>query len=153
MQAVVIYESLTGRTRRAAELIRAELDTAGVSTTVCPVTAVDYQALSAADLVVVGSWTDGIFVVGQRPGRAGRLRRLPALGGKQAVVFCTYALDPGHTLDKMATIVAGRGADVVGGMAIRRDRIDVLVPDFVERVIEAVEAPANTISPPAVAGR
>lgn len=141
MKAVVIYESLTGNTARAARLIGAELTAAGVAAAVCPITAVDYQALGEADLVIVGAWTDGFIFVGQRPGRAGRLRRMPAIGGKRAVVFCTYAIDAGHTLDKLVTIVEERGAEVLGGMAIRRDRIDEGARDFTQRVLE-VAAPA-----------
>src|SRR5579859_746771 len=77
VNAVIVYESLTGNTRRASELIAAELRRAGIATSTCAVTQLDYQALSDADLVIVGTWTDGIFVVGQRPGRAQRLRNLP----------------------------------------------------------------------------
>jgi flavodoxin len=141
MKAVVIYESLTGHTARAAGVIGAELSAAGVASTVCPITAVDYQALGEADLVIVGAWTDGFVFVGQRPGRARRLRKMPAINGKRAAVFCTYAIDAGHTLDKLVAIVEERGAEVLGGMAIRRDRIDAGARDFVARVLEAV-APA-----------
>lgn len=141
MNAVVIYESLTGHTAHAAARIGEELVGAGIATTVCPITAIDYQALADAELVVVGAWTDGFVFVGQRPGRAGRLRNMPAIGGKQAVVFCTYAIDAGHTLDKMVAIVEERGAEVLGGMAIRRDRIDQGARDFVARVLDAVSTP------------
>ena len=141
MQAVVIYESLTGNTRRAAVLIGAALQRAGVPATVCPVGRVDLQALSAADLVIVGSWTDGFVFFGQRPGRSARLRGLPVMHGKKAAVFCTYAIDQGRALDKLADIVRERGADVLGGMAIRRDDIDGGVRDFVDRLLDVV-APA-----------
>lgn len=140
MKAVVIYESLTGNTRRAAELIGEQLTGAGVEATVCPITAVSYQALAEAELVVVGAWTDGFIFVGQRPGRAARLRKLPVLHGKRAVVFCTYAIDHGKTLQKLTDIVAGRGAEVIGGMAIRRDDIEGGVDDFVGRVLGVVGA-------------
>src|SRR5690349_19298596 len=110
MKAAVLYESLTGNTKRAAELIGAELERAGVATTGSNVTKIDYQALAEADLVVVGAWTDGIIFFGQRPGRAARLRGLPVLYGKRCAVFCTYAVDPGKTLQKMTTILEGRGA-------------------------------------------
>jgi len=140
MRAIVIYESLTGNTRKAAGLIAAELIAQGVSAVVCPITRIDYQALSQADLVIVGSWTDGVFVVGQRPGRAGRLRALPVVDGKRALVFCTYALNPGHVLEKMTEILTGRGAEVLGGMAIRRDKLADGSREFVARLLEAVEA-------------
>ena len=108
MPAVVIYESLTGNTRRAAEIIGLELQRQGVAATVCNITAIDLQALSAADLVVVGSWTDGMFFFGQRPGRGGRIKdRLPAMRGKRAVTFVTFALEPRKALDKLERHRAG----------------------------------------------
>ena len=135
MNAVVIYESLTGNTRRAAELIAVALGAAGVAASVCPATRVDYEALSTAD---VGSWTDGVFVVGQRPGRASRLRALPIMDRKRCVVYCTYALNPGKTLAKLSRIMEERGADVLGGMAIRRNDLEGGARDFVERLLDAV---------------
>ena len=83
MNAIVIYESLTGNTKKAAGLMGRELRVAGHNATVCNITAIDYQALADAELVIVGSWTDGIIFFGQRPGRAGRIRTMPTLAGKK----------------------------------------------------------------------
>jgi flavodoxin len=136
--AVVIYESLTGNTKRAAELIGRELTGRGIESTICPITAIDLQALSAADLVVVGSWTDGMFFFGQRPGRGGRIKdKLPAMAGKRAVTFITFALEPRKALDKLSDIVRATGADVIGGMAIRRDDLDGGTKDLVDRLLSA----------------
>ena len=138
MDAIVIYESLTGRTRSAGEAIAALLTQRGVPTTACPITHIDYQALSRAELVVVGSWVDGLIFVGQRPGRAGRIAAMPALAGKRAAVYLTYAIDAGHALQKLSDAVAGRGADVIGGVTIRRDRLEEGVADFVDGLLEVV---------------
>jgi sulfite reductase alpha subunit-like flavoprotein len=137
---VVVYESLTGNTARAAEVMGDELRRRGVQVTVCPITSIDYQALALADIVIMGSWVDGIFVVGQRPGRAGRLASFPPIDGKRCFVYCTYALNPGRTLDKMTTIMEGRGAEVLGGMSIRRNHIEEGARDFVTRVLDVVPA-------------
>ncbi len=139
MHAVVIYESLTGNTRRAALSIAGELVAHGVEAIACPITAIDYQALSRADVVVIGSWTDGVFVMGQRPGRAHRLRSMPALEGKRCVVFCTYAIDPGKVLDKMTAIAQSRGATVIGGMTIRRNSLEAGAKELVGRLTSAVD--------------
>jgi len=136
VRAVVIYESLTGNTAKAGEAIAAGLTDEGLPTQAFPITQIDYQALSDADLVIVGSWVDGLFLVGQRPGRVGRIRSMPALAGKRAVVYLTYALDPGHSLQKLSDAVATRGAEVLGGQVIRRDKLGVGVADFVERVLD-----------------
>lgn len=141
MDAVVIYESLTGNTAKAGRAIAAGLTAEGMPTRAFPITAIDYQALADADLVIVGSWVDGLIVVGQRPGRLGRIKAMPALAGKRAVVYLTYAIDPGRALQKMSDAVAARGAEVLGGQIIRRDKLDEGVRDFVDRVLD-VTAPA-----------
>ena len=136
MDAVVIYESLTGNTAKAGRAIAAGLTAEGMPTRAFPITAIDYQALADADLVIVGSWVDGLIVVGQRPGRLGRIKAMPALAGKRAVVYLTYAIDPGRALQKMSDAVAARGAEVLGGQIIRRDKLDDGVRDFVDRVLD-----------------
>jgi hypothetical protein len=136
---MVIYESLTGNTRRAAGLIGGQLAAGGLDViNLSPANAVDLQALSVAELVVVGTWTDGILVVGQRPGRAGRLQQLPAMRGKRAVVYCTYAINPGKTIEKLMGIVGGRGADVMGGLALHRRHLEDGAADFSGRLLGAL---------------
>jgi hypothetical protein len=140
VKVVIVYESMTGNTRRAAELMGEALEQRGVEATVCNVTAIDFAALAAADLVVVGGWVDGLFVVGQRPGRAYRLETFPPIDGKRCLVFCTYALNAGKTLQKLTAIMEGRGAEVLGGMTIKRTRLDEGATEFVDRMMQAVSA-------------
>jgi flavodoxin len=139
MRAVVVYESLTGNTAKAARLIAEQLTDRGITTAVYPVNKPDYQVLADADLVVVGGWTDGIIIAGQKPGRSWRLKKMPAISGKKAVVFATYAIDPGKVLDKLVAIVEERGAEVLGGMTIRRDRLEESTAEFVDRIVEVLE--------------
>ncbi|MDZ7733942.1 MAG: flavodoxin family protein [Acidimicrobiia bacterium] len=139
MKAVLIYETLTGNTRRAAHLIADELYRHRIGARLFSTAAVEAEAVARADLVIVGTWTDGLLVVGQRPGRKGRLRRsLPDLSGKRCAVYCTYAIDSGHTLDKLTAVCEQRGAEVVGGLAIRRDRLVAGSHDFVDRLTDAL---------------
>jgi hypothetical protein len=138
MRAAVIYESLTGNTRKAAGLIAAELERSGIPTTVSPTTAIDYQALQDADLVVLGTWTDGLVLFGQRPGRSGRLKKLPYISGKKCAVFVTYAVDAGKVLDKFVALAEERGGEVLGGMAIRRDKLAEGAQDFAGRLLDVV---------------
>ena len=132
----MIYESLTGNTRRAAELIGEELARVGVATRVYSAVDIDLKALAGADLVLVGSWTDGLFFFGQRPGRSSRIRAIPPIYGKRCVVFCTYAIDPGKTLKKLTEILEGLGAEVLGGMAIKRTDLEGGARELVSRLRE-----------------
>jgi hypothetical protein len=140
MKAVVIYESLTGNTRKAAGYIGAALEREGVETTVANITDVPYQALAEADLVVVGTWTDGLVLFGQRPGRSGRLKKLPYISGKRCAVFVTYAVDAGNVLEKFVAMMEDRGAEVLGGMLIKRTDLAGGAQDFAERVLDVVKA-------------
>ena len=135
MKAVVTHESLTGNTERAAVRIAELLVEGGYEAVACSTTKVDYQALADADLVVVGSWTDGLFLFGQKPARSGRLAKPPYMTGKRCAVFCTYAIETGRTLEKLTDIMASRGADVVGGYAIKRSSIDEGAQEFVDRLL------------------
>lgn len=139
MKAVVVYESLTGNTKLAGQLIAQELSSAGIAAVACPITEIDMQALSEAELVIVGSWTDGLVFAGQRPGRAGRLQKMPRIDGKKAAVYCTYAINMGKTLDKLSTIVSRRGGEVIGGYAIHRKDLKGDATEFVDRLLGALD--------------
>ena len=138
MEAVIVYDSVTGNTRRAASLVADALGRAGIDTTVFPVTAYNPEAIGRADLVLVGSWTDGLIVAGQRPGRKKRFTQLPDLSGKRAAVFCTYAVNPGRTLQKLTAVVEDLGAEVVGGMALHRNRLVAESDELVDRLVGAL---------------
>lgn len=137
MRALVIHESLTGNTREAARRIVGELVAEGWQASECSSREVDLSALKAADVVIVGSWVDGLFFFGQRPGGAGKLAKLPLLGNKATYVYVTYAIDPGKTLDKLTALVTERHGDVVGGMTIKRTQLVEGSIDFAHRVIGA----------------
>ena len=138
MKAVIIYETMTGNTHKAAGYIADALYVHRIGARLFPTNAVDDDVVAAADLVIVGTWTDGLLVVGQRPGRKGRLKKLPDLSGKRCAVFCTYAIDSGRTLDKLTALLEDKGAEVLGGMAIRRDRLEAGAVDFVDRLTDAL---------------
>src|SRR5437899_12083377 len=100
MKVVVLFESLTGNTKRAAALIGGGLQAQGAEAHVRPIHAFDYGEVAAADLLVVGTWVDGFIVVGHRPGRVGRLLKLPVLDRKKVAAYVTYAINPGKALAK-----------------------------------------------------
>ena len=138
MQALVIHESLTGNTRTAAKRIVAELQDLGWEASECSARQVDLAALQQADVVIVGTWVDGLILFGQRPGGAGKLHKLPLLGDKPTYVYVTYAVDPGKTLDKLSALVTERHGDVRGGMTIRRDDLAQGCADFADRIVAAI---------------
>ena len=60
--------------------------------------------------------------------------------GKKAAAFCTYALNPGKVPEKMSKILAAHGADVLGGLALHRRKLDQHAEEFVARLLATVSA-------------
>jgi hypothetical protein len=143
MKAAILYTSLTGNTRRAGELIAANLQQEGWGiTTVSPLNHLEMAGIQEADMVIVGTWVHGLFVVGQAPWNLGAIAHLPALRGKLAATFCTFALNPGKSLDKLDTAVSHLGAEVIGGLALHRSKLDEHTEEFAARLLANTPARA-----------
>lgn len=139
-RAVVIYESLTGNTARAARLIADEVASYGVDVAVYPITDIGLKDLAEADILFMGTWVDGLILFGHRPGRAGRIKAMPVIDGKRVAAFMTYAIHAGKALDRFATVLEERGATVVARALLRRDHLDTGVGDFVSSSLATVPA-------------
>ena len=139
MKAALLIESLTGNTWKAGELIASNLQQEGWSITgLSSVKSPDHAAIQDADTVIVGTWVHGLFVVGQAPWAIDRLRALPAMSGKTAIAFCTFALNPGKSLDAMTRALESRGAQVLGGMALHRGKLEEHSEELAIRVVDSI---------------
>jgi flavodoxin len=116
MQVAIVYDSSTGKTKAAAEQMGEMTRAAGHECTVASIHDADPAAVSRADVVCVGSWTKGLFIIlqGPTPATLEFIDKLGPLDGKPAAVFVTYDLATGKTLPKMAARLAARGAKVTG---------------------------------------
>lgn len=139
MRASLLVESLTGNTWRAAERIAAHLEherweILGLN----PLRSPDHSVLQASDVVLIGTWVHGAFVFAQAPWGDAAIRNLPSLAGKKVANFCTFALDPGRTLDIMASSAGTLGADVIGGLALHRSKLARHTEEFAARLTDAL---------------
>jgi hypothetical protein len=124
VNVVVLHESMTGNTQRAAELIGGAVRAVGCEVSVRPVRAIDYHELARADLVFLGTWVDGLIVAGHRPGGRGALAKMPVLDHKQVAVFMTYAVHAGGALEKFTRLVTDdKGAEVVAARLFKRGQL------------------------------
>lgn len=138
MNIVVIHQSRTGNTRRAAELIGGAARAAGNSAVVQSVSNLDYKELARADLVFVGTWVDGLILFGHRPGDLTRIHQIPPLWDKPVVAFMTHAVNPGDAAEKLAAVLVGRGARVLTSRSLHRRHLEEEIPAFVEGVLSLV---------------
>lgn len=139
VKAAILVESLTGNTWKAAEnvadLLQQERWTiTGLSKVKQP----DHQSIKDADLVLVGTWVHGAFVFGQAPWAVNNIANLPAMRGKRTAGFCTFALHPGSSLDRLTSALGDTGAYVIGGLAMSRSKLDAHSEEFAARLLESV---------------
>jgi len=139
MKAALLVESLTGNTWKAAEMVAGHLQGEGWSIAgLDPLRKPNHSALQDADLVMIGTWVHGAFIVGQAPWAIGAINVLPSIGGKKVVNFCTFALNPGRTLGAMEKAAVRLGGDVVGGMALHRSKLAAHTEEFAARLVGAL---------------
>lgn len=134
MKVSIVYDSSTGTTRQAAQSMAEVFKNQGHEVQVQRVVEADPAEVSGADLICVGSWVQGWFIIRQHPTDT-TLRFLDQLGdltGKQAVVFCTYKLAAGSTLKQIAQPLEGKGARVVGQFKFRGPDPDGKFSTFAE---------------------
>jgi flavodoxin len=139
VKAAILVESLTGNTWKAAEktadlLSQERWTITGLSKVRQP----DLPSIQEAELILVGTWVHGAFLFAQAPWAVNTISNLPALSGKKAAAFCTFALDPGSSVDRLIRAVGDTGAYVIGGLAMSRSKLDQHSAQFAERLVDAV---------------
>jgi flavodoxin len=112
--AAVIYRSATGTTRRLAEEIGEHLAARGYATSVQSVGEADPAVAAAADVLLLGCWTSGLFVVAQHPDEPwlAFVRELPALEGTKVGLFTTYKLATGSMFARMRAALPATPAPI-----------------------------------------
>lgn len=120
MRLAIVYDSRTGTTKAAAEMMAGLATSKGHDCSVVPVQAADSSDVSGAEAVCVGSWTEGLFFILQHATKATmEFIETLSLEGKPAAVFCTYKTSAGKMLPKMARAMEDRGARVTGQFKVR----------------------------------
>ena len=116
-KAIVVYRSHSGVTRRYGEEIAAFLNGKGVAAQVVSVGECDMSILAAADYLLLGCWTSGLFVIRQHPDEPwlAFVRDMPVLAtapgtGPKIALFTTYQLRTGSQFPRMRAALAGKTA-------------------------------------------
>lgn len=141
MKVLVAYESRSGRTARAANAYAHAATGLRHEALAKPLQEVSDDDLAGADLLLVGSWVDGFIVAGVGPARAAsrRIAEFPWLAYKPCGVFCTYAVSPRRTLDKLAALVSERGGWVIAAHAAQRFSPEAGAGDFVRAALDVAQ--------------
>jgi flavodoxin len=112
--ALIVYRSRSGTTRRLAEEIGAFVAERGITPTVVSVGDCDVKRVNEADYILLGCWTNGLFVVLQHPDQPwiDFARDLPAISSAPVGLFTTYKLATGSMFGQMRKHLAGKAPAV-----------------------------------------
>ncbi|MHB1510800.1 MAG: FAD-dependent oxidoreductase [Acidimicrobiales bacterium] len=119
LRVLVGYESRSGHTERAARTAAASFEASSAEVKVVPLSSIGVAELARADLVVVGTWVEGLVVAAVQSAKATRkwLAGLPPLGGKHFAIFCTYGVAPKGALTSLQSELESRGGVVIAAAA------------------------------------
>ena len=143
LKIAILYQSLRGGTKRLAETLGTNFQSKGSSVGVYPITNYDAQFVLEADLIVIGTWTDGLFGLGARPGQLGKLNTLRNLAYKDVALFVTYEISPERSLNGLKEWAEERSSNVVtaAGFKVRgpfkkdiQDEIDLFIENSLNPV-------------------
>ncbi|MEW6517555.1 MAG: flavodoxin family protein [candidate division FCPU426 bacterium] len=136
MNISIVYDSKTGITKKAAEAMANILKAKGHQCSAVDVQAADPAALKRADMLFLGCWISGLFIILQQPSKPFRqfARTLPDLAGKKVALFCTYKLAVGSSLKKMAETVSSHGGRVAAIFKFRGPQPDAAFEEFAAKL-------------------
>lgn len=139
-RVLVAYESETGHTKQAGNMLGLFLGGAGAEVRAAHLRDVQTHDLAWADLLVIGTWVEGLVVAGVRPARGTRafLRKLPLMADKKVVLYCTYAVSPGQTLSIMRQRFEAVGAKVVAEGRLSQWSLDAGAARFAVEMLGAL---------------
>lgn len=126
MEALIVYYSKKGTTRRFAEAIAYQVGKRVEDIKVKSIEEVTSQDIINSDILYLGCWTSGMFLFGQKPEKqwVDFVSKLPAIPGKHTVLFTTYTLRTGSMFRRMKEALAPKGYKVIGCMKSRNARFD-----------------------------
>jgi flavodoxin len=120
-QALVIYHSKTGTTKKYANEIGKYLESKAVSARVLSTAEFQPDMTENMDYVLLGCWTNGLFFILQHPDKIWKdfARKLQAAPDAKLVLFTTYKFLTGSMFRKMYVHLEGKFSSPVFNLQSR----------------------------------
>lgn len=125
MEALIVYYSKTGRTKKFADAIAYQLKKR-VDVKVKSIEEVTSQDILDCKMLYLGCGTDGMYILGQKPEKpwADFVSNLPTIEGKKTVLFTTYRISTGGVFHKMKALLEPKGYRIIGSMKSNNGKFD-----------------------------
>ena len=102
-KAIIIYNSHTGITKKYAEALESFLINKNIEVKLVSMTGYENNENLTADYLLIGCWTSGLFLFGQRPEKiwVNFAKQLPQISIAKVALFTTYKLATGSMFRNM----------------------------------------------------
>jgi flavodoxin len=111
-QAIVIYHSSTGTTKKFGEEIGEYLNSKGIDAHVTSTTVFREEMLNGVDYLLFGCWTSGLMIMLQKPEQSWVefAEKLPSKKDTKVALFTTYKILTGSMFRNMYKELKGKFA-------------------------------------------
>jgi flavodoxin len=111
-QAIIIYHSKTGTTKKYGEAIGAYLNGKGFETLITSTNVFREEMLDGADYIFFGCWTSGLMIMLQKPEKSWVefAEKLPRKQAPKVALFTTYKILTGSMFRNMYKELKGKFA-------------------------------------------
>jgi len=113
-KALIIYHSRTGTTKKFGFAIRDFLLASEIEAKAIPIQNFVPQDLNNIEIILLGCWTSGLFVLMQHPEKewVEFAQKLPDLTGKKIGLFTTYKLLTGSMFANMSKHLKTKSSNI-----------------------------------------
>ncbi|MFB6316965.1 flavodoxin family protein [Saccharicrinis sp. FJH54] len=125
MKITILFRSKKGTTNAFAREIAYYLKQKGNSVTVKSIDDYSDDLLSGSDYVLLGCWTQGMFLMFQHPDKEWKLfaKRLPSLKNYKVVLFTTYKVYTGVMFKAMRSLHRDKASDILAELKSRNNKL------------------------------
>lgn len=106
-KAIIVYLSKKGTTKYYGHNIGKHIESKDISVDVKSIYDVQPEEVANYDIVLLGAWTHGLFLLFQHPDKPWKefAQKLPSLADKKIGLFTTYKIATGVMFKKMQSII------------------------------------------------
>ncbi len=124
-KAIIYYSSRKGTTKYFGEEIGDYLQSKNIETRVISVLDAKPDQLDDTDIIFLGGWTHGLFLLFQHPDKnwIDFVKSIPSLKGKKICLFTTYKIATGSLFKKMGKHLKGKVDHIGLNLKSKNDKL------------------------------
>ncbi len=140
VNVLVAYDTRSGNTKKAAELLVSDLSDDSYNTEILPVAKIRLKDVVASDLIVLGTWVEGMVLANVKPAKSTLkwIKSIETFGNKPIICFLSYGVNPKKSLDKLVNELSTRHGTVIYKTAIKSSKAKDKLPAIKDEVLQLV---------------